>query len=260
MTFIHLLTDFGLKDQYVFQMKAVIKQISPRSQVLDITHDISKFSIKEAAFILAQSEKYFPPNSIAVAVVDPGVGSNRTCIAIRTRHYIFVGPDNGVLYEAACVDGFIEARAITSKKIILKAGGTFDGRDVFAPASAHLAEGFPFMMIGKRLQSIKKYSLPIPTVGREELSLNVVYIDHYGNIILGIQSDDFLRWAKGEIEFRVSVGSSSLLVPMVSSYSELSGPGLLAGSSGLLELSTNMNGQAVKKVRPGYALRITRVK
>ncbi len=258
MAFINLLTDFGLQDQYVFQMKAVIKMISPQSQILDITHDITKFSVKEGVFILAQAEKYFPKNSIAVAVVDPGVGSNRACLAIKTEHYVFIGPDNGILYEAAKIDGLIEAREITSKEIILEMGGTFDGRDVFAPAAAYIAEGFPFQDVGKTLKNINKYSFPDPIIKQHELSLEVLYIDHFGNIILNIQSGDFLKWAKEEIQFEIYVENSIFIARLVKSYSELSGPGLLIGSSDLLELSTNMKGKVINKIRLGSKLNIRR--
>ena len=260
MTFINLLTDFGLQDQYVFQMKAVIKMISPQSQILDITHGITKFSVKEGAFILAQAEKYFPKNSIAVAVVDPGVGSNRACLAIRTEHFTFIGPDNGILYEAAKIDGLIEVREITSNEIILDKGGTFDGRDVFAPAAAYIAEGFPFRNVGKKLNNISKYSFSYPIIKQHELYLEVLYIDHFGNIILNIQSIDFLKWAKEEIQFKIYIENSIFLTRLVKSYSELSGPGLLIGSSGLLELSTNMKGKVINKIRIGSKLHIKRYK
>ncbi|MEM1867647.1 MAG: SAM-dependent chlorinase/fluorinase, partial [Thermosphaera sp.] len=134
-----LQTDFGYKDPYVGVMKGVIKSINPQAEILDLTHGVSRHNILEAAVNLLVSAKYFPPNTIFVTVVDPGVGTQRRALVIKTRNYYLVGPDNGVLSLLALKDGIVEAYDISKSPYILpNISSTFHGRDVFAPIAAWL--------------------------------------------------------------------------------------------------------------------------
>ena len=142
MPIISLLSDFGLKDPYVSEMKAIILSICPNVTLIDITHEVSKYNIMEGAFILASATPYFPENTVHLAVVDPGVGSKRRPIIVRSKRHLYVGPDNGLLILAAKNDGIINVYHVVNEKYMRKEiSSTFHGRDIFAPVSAYLANG-----------------------------------------------------------------------------------------------------------------------
>jgi len=136
---ITLLTDFGTRDYFVASMKGVILSINPDAVVIDITHDVPSFNVLKAAFILWATYRYYPRGTVHVVVVDPGVGTSRRALAIRSRNYYFIGPDNGVLTMAAEDDGVVEVREISNRSVMLgEVSSTFHGRDIFAPAAAHI--------------------------------------------------------------------------------------------------------------------------
>ncbi|MEM3267733.1 MAG: SAM-dependent chlorinase/fluorinase [Conexivisphaerales archaeon] len=235
---IGLITDFGIQDQYVFQLKAVIRSITD-CEVVDITHLVPPFSIETGAFLLLQASKYAPRGSILVGVVDPGVGGSRKCIAVKTkREIIFVGPDNGLMWEAINHCGYLEAREITSEKYYTKKGGTFDGRDVFAPAAAHLAEGMSFEDIGPKLPRIEQLKFPEPKITKSLLHAYVLHTDRFGNSILNITAELFHRWAANAERFCINASGESFFAKLYTSYSQMKGRGLITGSTGLLELSS----------------------
>lgn len=236
------MTDFGLKDQYVFQMKSVIKQISPDSEIIDITHEIPKFDIHVGSFILVQASKYLPKSSVVIGVVDPGVGSSRRCIAIKTNDHYFIGPDNGLLFEAVSRQGEFTVREITSNEVVLKRGGTFDGRDVFAPTAAHILEGYPFVKIGPEISDLVVYKFSKPRISKRTLVTHVLHLDDFGNAVLDLTADEFHAWSGGRDRFSAKIGSRSFKVNAASSYTEIKDNGLIAGSSGYMELSTNRRG------------------
>ena len=152
-----LTTDFGLRDPYVAEMKAVILGLCKTAQIVDITHAVEKFSIRSGAYMLASAAPYFPKDTINIAVVDPGVGSERRSIIVETKKGFFVGPDNGLLVLAAQMQGIKRVFEITNKKLMLrKVSFTFHGRDVFAPAAAYLANGVPLEEFGAEVADIVK--------------------------------------------------------------------------------------------------------
>jgi S-adenosylmethionine hydrolase len=252
------MTDFGLRDQYVFQMKAVIKRISPTSEIIDISHEIPKFDIPSGSFVLAQAARYLPESSAVVAVVDPGVGSDRRCIAIRTRHHYFVGPDNGLLYEAVRMDPVYEVREITSKEITLRRGGTFDGRDVFAPTAAHLVEGYPFSKVGPKLNNVHEYKFTKPDIREDKIIAHILYVDSFGNAVLDVTGGDFFFWAQKSRGFVVEIGEQRFHAALSSSYASITAAGLIQGSSGYMELSTNRGGAVSADIKTGIPIIITR--
>ncbi len=196
-----ILTDFGLKDTYIGTMKAVMLSIAPDLQLVDITHDIEAQNVREGAFALLNSYSYFPPGTVFCVVVDPGVGSARLPIAVSFGDYFFVAPDNGVLsYLLATAHGAYDAVALEAPRFRRPTvSRTFHGRDIFAPAAAHLAQSpnkFPEM--GKALESIFTFPAPQLSFGRERLTGEVAHIDHFGNIITSIGK---LRWLnEGNLE------------------------------------------------------------
>ncbi len=136
---ITLTSDFGLKDPYVAEMKGVILTINPNATLVDITHEIEKFNVRAAAFALASAAPYFPDGTVHLAVVDPGVGTDRRAIVIQTKKGFFVGPDNGVLVLAAQSQGIEHMYQLSNPKFMMpKVSSTFHGRDIFAPAAAYL--------------------------------------------------------------------------------------------------------------------------
>lgn len=137
-----LTSDFGLKDPYAAEMKAAILSICPSAVTVDVTHLVDKFNVRAGAFMLASAAPYFPAGTIHVAVVDPGVGTQRRPIMIETEHSFFVGPDNGLLILAAEAQGIKRMWHIESRRFMLPhVSSTFHGRDIFAPAAAYLANG-----------------------------------------------------------------------------------------------------------------------
>ena len=191
---IALLTDFGQDDIYVGTMKAVIMNICPAAQIIDITHAIEPQNVREAAFALLNSYHYFPSGTIFCVVVDPGVGSDRLAIAVKSARYHFVGPDNGVLsYALAHLGEEYEAVKLENPTFQAETiSRTFHGRDVFAPAAAHLSQRPAVLSsMGDELGSIVRFPLPELSYARKRLIGEVMHIDHFGNVATSIGA---LRW------------------------------------------------------------------
>ena len=188
---ITLTSDFGLKDPYVAEMKGVILTINPQANIIDVTHSIEKFNIREGAFILASAAPYFPKDTIHLAVIDPIVGTERRSILIQTKRGFFVGPDNGVLMLAAQNQGIEHLYELSNPKFMLtKVSSTFHGRDVFAPAAAHLDRGVKPSEFGPEITEAA--TIKFPSVVRRNSSLigEVWHIDDFGNIITNISQKD----------------------------------------------------------------------
>ncbi len=193
---IALLTDFGLGDIYVGMMKAAIVNICPSAQIIDITHAIQPQNVREAAFALMNSYHYFPAGTAFCVVVDPGVGSDRLPIAVKSRQFHFVGPDNGVLsYALAHLGADYEAVKLERPDFQADAiSHTFHGRDIFAPAAAYLSQDSEvFGAMGGRLDGIVSLPLPELSYARQRLIGEVMHIDHFGNIITSIGAFHWLH-------------------------------------------------------------------
>jgi len=237
---ITLTTDFGLKDPYVGEMKGVILSINPYAKIVDITHEVAKFSVREASFVLAASYSYFPRGTAHVVVVDPGVGSERKAIAVRTKNYYFVGPDNGVLMLAAEEDGVESVVEIEPGKYTRESiSHTFHGRDVFAPAAAHISLGVPLEELGRGLSEWVRPSYAKPVVEEGAVRCEVVYVDSFGNVILNVRETDLQRCGVG-LGARLSVRFKGIAieVPFCRTFSDVNeGEALLyVGGHGFLEL------------------------
>ncbi|HOV89129.1 MAG TPA: SAM-dependent chlorinase/fluorinase [Syntrophorhabdaceae bacterium] len=228
---ITLLTDFGLKDTYVGQMKAVIFSINPRAKIIDITHEIEPQDIREAAFLIKEYYGFFPQGSIHVAVVDPEVGSSRRPLAIKKEGQIFIGPDNGIfslILDDACKIYTIENKEFMLKKI----STTFHGRDIFAPVAANISLGIDFNLLGKRIWDPVLLSNIYPKVESNNLYGEIVRFDRFGNAITNIDSNTFYDFIAHR-EYRIEIGAISFS-SIANSYFE--GDLIcLFGSSGYLE-------------------------
>lgn len=245
---ITLTTDFGDSDHFVAVMKGVILGIAPRARIVDITHQIAPFNINEAAFVISEAWRWFPKGAIHVVVVDPGVGTTRRPILVEAQGHRFIGPDNGVftfLYEA----GPHKVREITNARAMLKTiSRTFHGRDIFAPAAAHLAAGEAPARFGKLIDdAIRSAALkPERVAGKKHRWTGIILkVDRFGNLITNFHMRDF-----GELRtrpFEILAGRQ-IIRRLALTFAE-SGVGELAaieGSSGFLEISATQASAAEK--------------
>ena len=188
--FVTFLSDFGLQDDFVGTCHGVIKMIAPDVQIIDLTHGISPQHVLQGALVLANTTPYMPAG-VHLAVVDPGVGSNRRALAIRSGDgRLFVGPDNGLLVPAVERVGGIEAvhELANADYALETVSRTFHGRDLFAPAAAHLASGVSIEELGPPLaaDALARLDVPSPEVGENRIRATVLYIDHFGNVQLNL--------------------------------------------------------------------------
>jgi S-adenosylmethionine hydrolase len=187
---ITFLTDFGLQDDFVGTCHGVMKRIAPDAHVIDITHGIAPRQVLQGALVLANTVPYMP-EGIHLAVVDPGVGSSRRALALRSGDgRLFVGPDNGLLLPAADVSGGVaEAHELASPAYALESvSRTFHGRDLFSPAAAHLARGVELAELGPPLaaDALVRLDLPQPDIGRTRIGATILYVDRFGNVQLNV--------------------------------------------------------------------------
>jgi hypothetical protein len=189
---ITLTTDFGLTDPFVGIMKGVIASRAPSVAVVDVTHGIPPQAVLVGALVLQQAAPYFPRDAVHVAVVDPGVGTDRRPLCIETDAGAFVGPDNGVLSLAADAAGIRRIVELTEERFFLpRRSTTFHGRDVFAPVAAAVAAGTPPGALGIERPDLIRVCLPTPRADAGTIHGEVVYVDHYGNLITNLPPDVF---------------------------------------------------------------------
>ena len=183
------LTDFGLTDDFVGTCHGVIEQIAPGTRVIDVTHGIPPTEITQGALVLASTLPYMPAG-VHLAVVDPGVGGARRALALRDNDgRFFVGPDNGLLLPAAELAGIAEARELANPDYALGSiSRTFHGRDLFAPAAAHLARGVALEELGPPIdpEALVRLDLPVPQFSAAQIDATALYVDSFGNIALNI--------------------------------------------------------------------------
>jgi S-adenosylmethionine hydrolase len=247
---ITLLSDFGERDPYVGSMKGVILSICRKARIIDITHDVAKFNIVEGGFILAAITRYFPVGTIHVAIVDPGVGTSRRGLLVRTKRSYLVGPDNGILWLAADKEGVEEVNEIRNPKYMLpEVSSTFHGRDVFCPVAAHLANGISMNEFGPETHDFMKLQFSRPTKNKGTVSGEVIHIDGFGNIVSNIMLKDIVELGiKLGSTVTVTVGSVVKKAKFCKSYGEVSEgePLVLIGSTGFLEISINGRNAALE--------------
>ena len=187
---ITFLSDFGLQDDFVGTCHGVIKRIAPDAEIIDITHGIPPQQVLQGALVLRNTLPYMP-EGVHLAVVDPGVGSHRRALAIRSGDgRLLVGPDNGLLLPAAdALGGVAEAHELANSEYALDSvSRTFHGRDLFAPAAAHLALGVTLAELGPPIdsQALVRLDVPEPEVGQNRIRAVVLYVDHFGNMQLNL--------------------------------------------------------------------------
>lgn len=252
---IALLTDFGLRDHYVGVMKGAILSVNPDARIVDLTHEIDSQDIASAYFLLQNSYPYFPKRTIFVAVVDPGVGTERAVLGVETAKYLFLAPDNGLL-------GFLGrdekirriVRMENAKYFRPSVSTTFHGRDVFAPVAAHLSRGVPLARMGPTIRAMQRIPVPTATSEAGGMTGSVVSIDRFGNLITNIPGDRILPGGT------VRVGKA-VIRDLAQTYGNRKPGQVLAyiGSSGALEIAVN-GGHAARRlgVRVGGSVRVAR--
>lgn len=242
---ITLTTDFGLRDSYVAEMKAVILGIVRDATIIDITHDVEKFNVRMGAYILASASRYFPNGTIHVAVVDPTVGTERRALLVQTDRDFLIGPDNGILTWALGKRRIEHVYEITNAQYILQKSATFHGRDVFAPAAAHLALGAPPREFGPEVQKIVTPKFAHAIRKKDGLAGEVIHIDSFGNIITNFDRED-LKKTETDSTVSVELKRVKLKLMLCEFYAKPSRKELLAviGSHGFLEIGINQGNAA----------------
>ncbi len=241
-------------------MKGVILGLQPRAHLVDITHEIPAGDIRAGAFALTASYKFFPKQTVHVAVIDPGVGSRRRAIAVETANYFFVGPDNGVLSLALAREKIKAVHQITNEQLFLRpVSNTFHGRDVFAPIAAKLSKGLPLGKVGAPIKEFVKLSWPEPQCTSNSIKGEIAYIDRFGNAITNIGNATLASLAEGSCEIIVNGTRLCGLQPFYQGVPQ-GKPVAVPGSSGFLELAVNGGSAATKfNLKVGQAV-IVRVR
>lgn len=257
-----LITDFGREDEYVGVLKGVMLCHCPHVEMVDISHDIPPQNIFAAGRLLSRSYNYFPRDTVHLAIVDPGVGSQRRLLAIKTSQYTFVGPDNGLFTPILKEETILDIRELTEKSYFLKyVSTTFHGRDIMAPVAAHLAAGLAIEKTGDRVDFGSCITLPGPfakTTG-DRLSGTVVSIDHFGNLCTNISREDIVNFS-GQDNIEIQIGKYRI-DSILNSYNEGEReiPIAVYDSHNFLEITVNSgNAGKLLAISTGEAVTVTK--
>lgn len=220
---ITLTTDFGLNDPFVGLVKGVILNINPEAEIIDITHNISRHNIFEASQIISMSCRYFPPTTIHVVVVDPGVGGGRRPLLVITEDYYFIGPDNGLftpVYEEF-QSSFFKVMHLTASHYFLPMNGlTFHGRDVFAPAAAWLSKGIDVFKFGEQITDYVTIPSTRAKIEGGIIKGNVISIDTFGNAVTNITTGIMAKLNPDIEKSRYRVKYKGAELPLVRYYAD----------------------------------------
>jgi hypothetical protein len=247
MSVITLLSDFGEADHYVACMKGVLLQRAPTAQIVDITHVIQPQDIVHGAFVLRQTFEYFPQGTIHIAVVDPGVGTKRRILAARYANQIVLAPDNGMMTFLHRDFVLEELRVVENSRLYQnEVSNTFHGRDVFAPVAGHLWQGMLFEKVGPIARELELLNIEQPkSLERGGLEGQVLYVDHFGNVISNISAADLQRVRSPMERMNVQVGPLRV-GHLHTTYADVKPGEVVAviGSTGMLEVAVNQGNAA----------------
>jgi S-adenosylmethionine hydrolase len=237
MPVVALLTDFGLQDHYAGALRGSILAACPEATLVDVTHDVPAHDVAAGALALDGAYPHFPAGTVFVAVVDPGVGSERRAVAIGAGRWLFVGPDNGIF--TLVLDAHPPARVhlLANPELHRRpVSPVFHGRDLLGPAGARLARGMPLSEVGPRVDDPVRLEMPRPRAVPGGIEGVVVHVDRFGNLVTNLREADLSATGQGEaIEARLG----ATRVPLVRTYSDVPprAPCALVGSSGRLEIA-----------------------
>ena len=245
---ITLLSDFGLSDPYVAEMKAVILSFRPDATIVDISHEIDKYDVRMGAYVLGRAAPYFPKGTIHIAVVDPGVGTERRPIIVEAKRSFYVGPDNGLLMLSARRDEVIHVFEITNRKYMLRTvSKTFHGRDIFSPAAAYLAKGVPASEFGLEVSDPVVPSFAQLSIHGKEVHGEAVHEDGFGNIVTNVAEEHLKAVGIKEGEhLLITLKGADVSVKLCSAYGGVptGSPLAIIGSGGFLEVAINKGNAA----------------
>jgi len=236
-----LTTDFGMRDAYVPTMKGVILDTCSGARLVDVTHEIAPQDVMEAAFVLRETVPHFPPETVHLVVVDPGVGTERRPVALRADNHWYVGPDNGLFPLILNEEPPDELVALDepSRWRTPEPSETFHGRDIFAPVAAHLAAGRSLREVGSPIDALKPMHWALPIADEEGVQGWIVHVDRFGNCITNVSRSLFEEYSRGR-PVKGYVGSA-ILEGTRATYGDAEDgePLMLFGSSGHLEIAVN---------------------
>lgn len=260
------MTDFGTANDAVAICKAVITNIAPDARIMDITHQVTPFSIEEAARFLAGVTPYYPAGTVFLVVVDPGVGTSRKAIIVKSKKgQFFVVPDNGLMTPVLDRDGLAAAREITNTgwMIAPQVSSTFHGRDIFSPAAAHLAEGWDYQLAGPMVTALVQLTPQTATVAEKGIQGDIIGLDDpFGSLITDIPGEEFkkLGYGLGD-KIVVQLNRKPFTVPYEKTFMDVpvGGDLLYVDSRGRIGLAVNQgNFSQVHKIAPPGTLFIPR--
>jgi len=260
------MTDFGVVDDSVALCKGVMYEITPTLRIVDLTHQVTPFSIRDGARFLFGATPYYPAGTVFVVVIDPGVGSTRKAVVVKSkRGQFFVLPDNGLMTMVEDRDGIESAREITNQEWMIgaKISSTFHGRDIFSPVGAHVARGDDWTKVGPELTQLVRLDLKPSRLDNKGLSGEVIALDGpFGNLVTNISADDFLKlgYRHGD-RLKITFANQELEMPFVKTFSDvpLSHPLLYVDSRGRASFAVNQgNFAATYKIKPPQSIFIPR--
>lgn len=239
---ITLTTDYGTNDHLVGTLKGVILKINPEVTLVDITHQVAAYDLLDGALAIGAAYSYFPPKTIHVVVVDPGVGTDRRPLLVSAANQYFVAPDNGVLsmiFEQE-KENLVVRHANAEHYFLQPVSKTFHGRDVFAPVAAWLSKGWQTASMGDEIQDFKRFALPRPKAADGVTKGVVMRVDSFGNLITNFRAEDLPETAGNGIALKLQVGTHAV-TKLVDTFArgEAGQPVAYLGSSGYLEIAVN---------------------
>jgi len=255
---ITLTTDYGTSDHFAAVMKGVILTINPDVNVVDITHSVLAHDILDGALAIGQAYRYFPPKTIHVVVVDPGVGTERRPILVAGDQHYFVAPDNGVLSSVYEQSESLHVWNIISEHYFRQpVSKTFHGRDIFAPVAAWLTKSWQTSSFGEPIDDFVHFAIPKVKVNGNKIQGTVLRADHFGNLLTNVTVEDVPDLAAASGKVAISVGNGQI-TKLVGTFAEgAAGEAVaLIGSSGYLEISVN-KGNASKTLGAGRGAEVT---
>lgn len=244
---ITLTTDYGTSDHLVGTMKGVILNINPEAEIVDITHSVMPYDVLDCALVLNEASRYFPSRTIHVAVVDPGVGTERRPLLVSAGTQYYIAPDNGILslvYERE--KDSLTVRNITSEHYFLQPlSKTFHGRDVFAPAAGWLSKSWQTASFGEEIDNYMRFSFPKPKAVDNVIRGIILRVDAFGNLLTNLKLEDVPALASADAKFKLVVGNKEIS-KLAQTFSDGAAGELIAlvGSSGFLEVSVNKGNAA----------------
>ncbi len=253
-----LLTDFGLQDPYVAAMKGVLLGVCPGVRIVDISHDVPAHDVLAGAFVLAQAAPYFPPETLHIIVVDPGVGTGRSILAARLGGQSFLFPDNGIISLVSQVMPLEVIVAVRDAHFLLRGArpSTFQGRDVFAPLAGQILNGLDIRKLGPRPDTYKVFDLPTPDEKDDRIVGEVIFVDHFGNLVSNIPMAMVCRRWREMANLRVMCAGRNVS-PLRGAYGFVMPGELLAlfNSMDFLEVAVN-HGRACDVLAAGLGTQV----